>query len=135
LTALETYNIIGAKEATSIMYKIRFSVIISLIILLAFSFNSLLISCSKSSTPTADKARQSLIDITNLYLTSLVQNDPAKLPVSSNVRFTENGNEIKLGEGLWQTATDITYHQYFVDPSTGQVLFYGVVDEDGKLTN
>ncbi|UCH52152.1 MAG: DUF1385 domain-containing protein [Chloroflexota bacterium] len=87
------------------------------------------------SEPIADKTRQSLVDITNLYLDLLVDNDLAKLPVSSNIRFTENGNEIKLGKGLWQTATDITYRQYFVDPSTGQVLFFGVVDEDGTLAN
>lgn len=75
------------------------------------------------------------MDVTNLYLNSLVDNDPSKLPVSSNVKFTENGNEIKLGEGLWQTATGITYRQYFIDPSTGQVLFFGVVDEDGEIAN
>lgn len=117
------------------MNKARFSIIVSIILLLALSFSSLLISCSTSSAPTADKARQSLIDMTNLYLDALVQHDPAKLPVSSNIRFTENGKEAKLGEGLWQTATNITYRQYFVDPSNGQVLFYGVVDESGKLAN
>ncbi len=117
------------------MNKIRFSAIIALVLLVTFSFDALFVSCSTPPAPTADKTRQSLIDITNLYLDSLSVNDPAKLPVSSNVRFTENGNEIKLGEGLWRTATGITYRQYFVDPSTGQVLFFGVVDEDGKLAN
>ena len=117
------------------MNKTRFSAIIALVLLVAFSFEALFVSCSTSPAPTTDITRQSLIDITNLYLDSLVANDPAKLPVSSDVRFTENGNEIKLGEGLWQTATGITYRQYFVDPSAGQMLFFGVVDEDGTLAN
>ncbi len=117
------------------MNRVKRSAVISLVLLLAFSFDSLLISCSTSSAPSADNTRQSLTDITNQYLDSLVQNDPTKLPVSNNVRFTENGNEKKLGEGLWQTATDITYRQYFVDPDAHQVLFFGVVDEDGKLAN
>jgi hypothetical protein len=117
------------------MNKMRFSTIITLVLLAAFSFDALLVSCAPSPSPTIDKTKQSLINVTNLYLDSLVTNDPSKLPVSSNIRFTENGNEIKLGESLWQTATGITYRQYFVDPTAGQVLFYGVVDEDGKLAN
>lgn len=122
-------------EPNFVMNKIRLSAIIVLVLLAVFSLDGLLVSCAPSHAPTADKTRQSLIDITNIYLDSLLANDPSKLPVSSNVRYTENGNEIKLGEGLWQTATGITYRQYFVDPSAGQVLFFGVVDEDGKLAN
>ena len=117
------------------MNKTRFSAIIALVLLVAFSFDALFVSCSTSPATTADTTRQSLIDITNLYLDALVDNDPAKLPVSSNVRFTENGNETKLGEGLWQTATGITYRQYFVDTTAGQMLLFGVVDEDGTLAN
>lgn len=79
--------------------------------------------------------RQFLIDISNRYLDSLVKNNPAGLPVTKNVRFTENGHEIKLGEGLWKTATGITYRQYFVDPAGDQVGFFGVAAENGELAH
>ena len=117
------------------MNKVKLSAAVLFVLLLTIGFNSLLISCSPSPAPSTDNTRQSLMDITNQYLDALVQNDPSNLPVSNNVRFTENGNEIKLGEGLWQTATGITYREYFVDPTAGQVLYFGVVDESGKLAN
>jgi hypothetical protein len=79
--------------------------------------------------------RQFLIDTIDRYLDSLVKNSPAGLPVTENVRFTENGHEIKLGEGLWETATGITYRQYFVDPAGDQVGFFGVADENGQLAH
>ena len=79
--------------------------------------------------------RQFLIDISDRYLDSLVKNNPAGLPIAKNVRFTENGHEIKLGEGLWKTATGITYRQYFVDPAGDQVGFFGVAAENGVLAH
>jgi hypothetical protein len=39
------------------------------------------------------------------YVDALVAHDPSKLPVTANVRVTEDGKAIKLGEGLWKTAT------------------------------
>jgi hypothetical protein len=43
---------------------------------------------------------------------------------------TENGQELKLGEGIWQTAAGFSYRQGFVDTSTGQAGFFGVVEEE-----
>jgi hypothetical protein len=41
----------------------------------------------------------------NIYLKALLVHKPEALPVTDNVRFTENGVALKLGEGLWQTIT------------------------------
>jgi hypothetical protein len=41
----------------------------------------------------------------NIYLKALLVHRPEALPVTDNVRFTENGVSLKLGEGLWQTIT------------------------------
>src|SRR5262245_58913671 len=37
------------------------------------------------------------------YLQALTAHDAARLPVTPDVRFTENGVAIPLGEALWQT--------------------------------
>jgi len=39
------------------------------------------------------------------YLDALVAHDPSKLPLTDNVRFTEDSKAIKLGDGLWKTVT------------------------------
>jgi len=39
------------------------------------------------------------------YIDAMVAHAPAQLPLASNVRFTEDSRELKLGEGLWQTVT------------------------------
>src|SRR6185312_13126635 len=37
------------------------------------------------------------------YLQALVAHDPARLPLVRDVKFTENGSTLKLGDGLWGT--------------------------------
>jgi len=49
--------------------------------------------------------------------------------------YTENGYRIPLGNGLFQTAEEITYKQYMADPSAGQVMVFGVVKESVLLAN
>jgi hypothetical protein len=41
----------------------------------------------------------------NIYLKALLIHKPEALPVTDNIKFTENGVALKLGEGLWQTIT------------------------------
>ena len=35
----------------------------------------------------------------------MLAHDPARLTMEREVRFTENGQRLALGEGLWHTAT------------------------------
>jgi hypothetical protein len=66
--------------------------------------------------------RQCLGDFITTYLEAMVDHDPERLHVSSRVRFTEDTVEMKLGEGLWKTATALRpYRQDFLD-----------VEENGK---
>jgi hypothetical protein len=53
--------------------------------------------------------------------------------MSPRTRFTENGQQLSLGEGLWGTATGASHRRYveFVDPAAGQVGFFGIVEEHG----
>ena len=64
------------------------------------------------------------------YIDALVKNDSKNLPLASIVKFTENGKEIKLGEGLWKSAKSIGEYRFFIeDPETSQASFIGVVEE------
>jgi hypothetical protein len=49
------------------------------------------------------------------------------------LRYTENGTELKLGEGLWQTVTGHTSYQARVaDPNSAQVAVLGELKEGEK---
>lgn len=67
------------------------------------------------------------------YLEALVAHDPARLPLAQGVRFTEDGQELRLGDGLWATASAPGRYKLTVaDPEDGQAGFYGTVFENGK---
>ena len=66
-------------------------------------------------------------------LVALAANDPSGLPLAGAARFTENGRQLELGEGLWRTASGIPDHDYAYveDDETGQIGWLGIVDEVG----
>ena len=49
--------------------------------------------------------RACLGNLVNVYVDALLANDPTGLPVTENVRVTENSRVIPLGEGLFGTVT------------------------------
>ncbi len=56
------------------------------------------------------------------YIDALSHRDATKLPVAKEVKYTENGRVLDLGEGFWHTAgAPIPYRDYILDPSTGSV--------------
>jgi len=66
------------------------------------------------------------------FLTALVAHDPSRLPLGRDVKYTENGQALRLGDGFWGTATALpTYKIYADDPQAGQVMFMGVLQENG----
>jgi hypothetical protein len=69
----------------------------------------------------------------NRYLDAMVAHDAKKLPVTSDVKFTEDDVPLLLGEALWRTASGLgTYKLYFADPQAGQVAFFGTIQENGR---
>ena len=66
------------------------------------------------------------------YLKALAAHDPSKLPLAKNVKFTEDGVELKPGDGLWATATGLgTYRLDFAEPEAGEAGAYALVQENG----
>jgi hypothetical protein len=65
------------------------------------------------------------------YFAALARNDPSGLPLASNVKFTENGQRMKLGEGFWKAAGQAGYRMEIYDPDTGGVAAETLVAEKG----
>ncbi len=75
--------------------------------------------------------RTCLDGMVDKYLAALVAHDPSRLPLAVNARFTENGQELRLGDGLWGTTSGPgKYRLYVADPEDGQAGFYGTVMEN-----
>ncbi|MBN2011313.1 hypothetical protein JW960_18355 [candidate division KSB1 bacterium] len=67
-------------------------------------------------------------------LEAMIAHNPSQLMLARDVRYTENGVELRLGDGMWGTlSTRGKYSIYVSDPETGQVGFYGTVDENGGM--
>jgi hypothetical protein len=78
--------------------------------------------------------RDGLIGHVDRYLAALAANDPTRLSVADGARFTENGQELDLGTGLWATATRVAENDYawVADERRSQIGWIGVVDEHGR---
>jgi hypothetical protein len=76
--------------------------------------------------------RACLEGLVDRYLEAMVAHDPERLPLAQGVEFTENGQALRLGDGLWATASGPGHYKLYVtDPEDGQVGFYGTVFENG----
>ncbi len=75
--------------------------------------------------------RACMTGLLDQYLDALVRHDPTGLPLSKGVRFTENTEEIKIGEGLWISASKgpTTFKMYAIDPASSQAVYYGMMEE------
>ena len=77
--------------------------------------------------------RECLKGFINKYLKKLLTHDASKLPVTKNVKYTENGVRLNLTDGLWQTASAMTtYRVDVIDEEAGQVALLGRINENGN---
>lgn len=79
-----------------------------------------------------DCGRACLNGFLDQYLAAVVAHDPSRLPLGRDAKYTENGEVLKIGDGLWGTASSApSYKIYADDPQAGQALFMGVLQENG----
>jgi len=70
------------------------------------------------------------------YLDAVIANQPSAVPLSPAVRFTEDGVQLVIGDGLWNTARAKGKYRLFVtDVPAGQVAFLGTMEEDHRDPN
>ncbi|MGC2419533.1 MAG: hypothetical protein WA434_17450 [Candidatus Acidiferrales bacterium] len=95
-------------------------------------------SCAvtRPKPPTAaanpDCDRKCLNNFMNKFRVAMLDHNPAELPLAKDARYTENGQELKIGDGLWGTLSGFGSYQHFIDdPAAGEVSFFGTTDESG----
>lgn len=93
---------------------------------LASTLNAQTKNASKSG-PCDRACLESLVD---RYLDAVLSHDPLKAPIVKNAKFTENGQRLDLGDGLWNTMDGKgTYRVFVTDPEAGEVTFLGSISE------
>lgn len=77
--------------------------------------------------------RSELYALAEAYLDALEAHDPSRLRWAEGALFTENNVSLEPGDGLWNTisARRRGYDLKVADPVTGQVGWFGVVEEHG----
>lgn len=76
--------------------------------------------------------RSCLTGIMTQYLDALTARNPAALPLATGARFTENREEMAVGEGLWKTATARRpYRVDVIDVRDGVAAVHTVIEENG----
>ena len=67
------------------------------------------------------------------YLDAVINNQPSAVSLSPNVRFTEDGQQLLIGDGLWNTMKSKGKYRLFVtDVPAQQVAFIGTIEEDHR---
>lgn len=89
------------------------------------------LSCVKVRAADSTCDRACLKGFIDQYMDALSHHDPSRLVAAANVRFTENGAQVPLGEALWVTFTKpLGYRHYFADPESGQVAAFMTLMEN-----
>ena len=66
------------------------------------------------------------------YIDAMIAHDPGRLALALDARYTENGQELRFGDGLWNTTSGRGKYRLFVaDTDSGEVGFFGTVLENG----
>jgi hypothetical protein len=79
--------------------------------------------------------RSCLYGVLDQYLAALARRDIALVPWAPEVRNSENNVMLPVGDGLWGTLTKLgSYQLKMADPDTGEVGFFGAVDENGAVS-
>ncbi|MGP0071725.1 MAG: hypothetical protein ACLPWF_07310 [Bryobacteraceae bacterium] len=97
-----------------------------------FALLALLVAAAPAHAA-VDCDRDCLRGFITQYLDALVAHNPSALPVSGKVRFTEDSVEMRLGDGLWKTASQVrAYRQDVLDTRQGVAASEVIVEEAGS---
>jgi hypothetical protein len=67
------------------------------------------------------------------YLDAVLAHNPKLVPLAPNVRYTEDGQRLEIGDGLWRTMHGKGHYRLFVDDvPAGQVAFFGTIEEENR---
>jgi len=76
--------------------------------------------------------RACLREVAEKYLTAMLAHAPGKAALALNARYTENGVDLPLPDGLWRTLDKLgTYRLYVADPEDRMISFLAKGLENG----
>ena len=85
-------------------------------------------------TVPTDCNRACLEGLMEQYLAAVVAHDPKRLPLSADVKYTEQEQVMEVGDGFWKTVTGRgNYNHHFADPVEGQAGWMGTMREKAGL--
>src|SRR5512143_177487 len=95
-------------------------------------------SSTRAALPTSSSefkvvcGHECLQEFAERYLYGLTHRDASAVPLAPNVRYTENGAVLAIGDALWATAQGLGDNKLvFTDPASGGVMLYAAVVESG----
>jgi hypothetical protein len=92
-----------------------------------------LLTAGAAAQATESCNRACLESYVDRYLDAVVADQPAMVPLAPGVRFTEDGQQLVIGDGLWNTMRAKGKYRLFVtDVPAGQVAFFGSIEEDHR---
>jgi hypothetical protein len=91
-------------------------------------------SLALAADPAHDCDRSCLKSTLDTYLQAILKHDPSAAPLAIGYRHTENAINVPRGEGVWKSVTGLgKVQRRYADEVSGQVAYYGIVEETGKL--
>src|SRR3984957_1321557 len=67
------------------------------------------------------------------YFDALLAHDPKLVPLAAGVRYTEDGQQLAIGDGLWRTLhAKGNYRLFVTDPRAGQVALLTTIQEENR---
>jgi hypothetical protein len=87
----------------------------------------------QAAEPPADPCdRACLYAVADAYMAAMVDGNVSAAPVARDVKFSENGILLSVGDGLWNTISGLRgYNLKLADVQQGQVALVDVVEEHG----
>jgi hypothetical protein len=100
---------------------------------LKYLAGAMLLAGAMSAHAAAPCDRSCLEGFVDRYLDAVLAHNPALVPLAPGVRFTEDGQQLAIGDGLWRTMHAKGHYRLFVaDPQAGQVAFFGTIEEENR---
>ena len=99
-----------------------------------------LAACKQAETPVAATSapaaaqpcdRTCLEGYVDKFLEAAIAHDPGRVPFTTDVKYTENGVKLDVGDGMWRTLTAKgSYRMFVTDVAARRVAFLGTIRED-----
>ena len=100
--------------------------------MLQFHATVLALFLGSAAASAADACDRSCLEsFVDRYLDAVAANRPDQVPLAAGVRFTEDGQQLPIGDGLWNTLRARGPYRLFVTDVPGLLVDGGVVPSIG----